>query len=72
MNINLNFVFNIDFKFIMAATLYLLIFKQIKKKEGESPLDFKIGLININVKAKPIIKFLNFNINSKNRIDIRK
>lgn len=68
----LEIIFNIKFNFsievILVVISLLFILKQNKKKGDRTFFNLKVG----NISISPTIKFLNFNINSKNRNNIKK
>lgn len=63
----LEIIFNIKFNFsievILVVISLLFILKQNKKKGDRTFFNLKVG----NISISPTIKFLNFNINSKNK-----
>lgn len=67
-----NLIFNIEINFsieVIAVIISLfVIFRQNKKKGDKSFANFKTGNISTNL----VIKLFNFNINSKNRTNIKK
>lgn len=67
----LEIIFNIKFNFsievILVVISLLFILKQNKKKGDRTFFNLKVG----NISISPTIKFLNFNINSKNRNNIK-
>lgn len=67
--VKLIFVININLNIEVAMVIISFIFFLLqKKKKGDSlSKNFKVGSIQIN----PTIKLLNFNINSKNKNNIK-
>jgi hypothetical protein len=63
-NININLI-----EILVVVSAFLVLYK-IKKKGDTIKPNFRTG--NITFKFNPVIKFLNFNINSKNRNNIEK
>lgn len=70
-----NFIFNIYYNFniedyILVIISLLFIFKQNKKKGDKPSSNLNVGNVFVNI--HPTIKLFNFNINSKNRSNIKK